>query len=366
MVAAAQRGLPKGSIGLDFKGKLILGPERIPLDHMFGLTLNYLGPTGTFRTYSLVDLLGKRIPPALLKNRVILVGATATSLGDTFTTPYDLNLPGVEVLATGVSNLLHGNALIRTTEQRFFEAIFIVFLALLAWYLGLKSPGPRWGLAFNLLLLIGWLAMCQIMFVVEHRWVAVVGPSLAILVGAGLGAIARMVYERRLRGEVERQRGNLAQYVPPTMVDTLADRATPAFDEREQMAAVLFVDLQGFTHASESRSPADTAHFLKEFHAQLEDVVSAHKGVVAQFLGDGALVLWGLPQPSDEDPALALACARDMLLRLSRWQPNNRARVGLHYGPVAMALLGGRRYSQCRQPSRGCGEGHRHHTGGLR
>jgi len=67
---------------------------------------------------------------------------------------------------------------------------------------------------------------------------------------------------------------------------------------------------------------------------------------VAQFLGDGALALWGLPQPRAEDAALALACARDMLLRLARWQPNNPARVGLHYGPVAMAQLGGRHQAQ--------------------
>jgi adenylate cyclase len=199
---------------------------------------------------------------------------------------------------------------------------------------------------FNLLLLIAWFVMCQAMFVLAWRWVAVAGPSFAIVGGAVLGAVGRMVYERRLRSEVERQRGNLARYVPPTMVETLAERARPAFDEREQLAAVLFVDLQGFTHASESRSPADTAHFLKEFHGQLEEVVTAHHGIVAQFLGDGALALWGLPQPQVDDPASALACARDMLLRLARWQPNNPARVGLHFGPVAMAQLGGRHQAQ--------------------
>jgi adenylate cyclase len=112
------------------------------------------------------------------------------------------------------------------------------------------------------------------------------------------------------------------------------------------LAAVLFVDLQGFTHASETRSPADTAHFLKEFHSQLEDVVAAYRGIVAQFLGDGALILWGLPQPRDDDPAQALACARDMLLRLKRWRPDNPARIGLHFGPVAMAQLGGRHQAQ--------------------
>ncbi|MBK8160699.1 MAG: adenylate/guanylate cyclase domain-containing protein [Rhodospirillaceae bacterium] len=346
MVAALQQDLSRGSIGVSRDGRLVLGPHKIEMDHAYGLALNYLGPAGTFRTYSVLDLLEDRIPHPLLKDRAILVGATATSLGDIFTTPYALNLPGVEVLATGVANLLHGDSIIRTVEQRFYESLAIVLLAVAAWFLGAKSPGPRWGLLFNMLLLISWFAMCQALFVLEYRWVAVAGPSSAIVIGAVLGAIGRMVYERRLRSEVERQRGNLARYVPPTMVETLAERARPAFDEREQMAAVLFVDLQGFTHASESRSPADTAHFLKEFHGQLEEVVTAHRGIVAQFLGDGALALWGLPQPQQDDPAAALACARDMLLRLARWQPNIPARVGLHFGPVAMAQLGGRHQAQ--------------------
>jgi adenylate cyclase len=346
LLAAIQRDLPRGAIGFDSAGTLIFGSERIPLDDRFGLGLNFLGPTGTFRTYSALDLLENRIPSALLQGRAILVGVSATSLGDNFVTPFALDLPGVEVLATATANLIHGDSLIRTPEQRLIEAPVVILLAMLSWYLGVKAAGPRWGIAFNLLLLLGWLALVQFMFVEEHRLVAVAGPGAAIAGGAALGVLARLVQERRLRSEAERHRGNLARYVPPSLVETLAERATPSFDEREQMAAVMFVDLQGFTHASETRSPADTAHFLKEFHGQVEDVVAAHGGVVAQFLGDGALVLWGLPQPRADDPARALACAREMLVQLQRWRPDNPARIGLHYGPVAMAQLGGRHQAQ--------------------
>ncbi|WP_374308014.1 CHASE2 domain-containing protein [Dongia sp.] len=346
LVAALQDDLQRGAIGFDLGGKLILGEKKIPLDDRLGLALNYLGPTGTFRTYSAIDLLGGLIPPPLLQGRAVFVGATATSLGDNFTTPFALDLPGVEVLATAAVNLMHGESLIRTPEQRFVEAIVIVGLSILSWYLGIVGPGPRWGMLANLLLLAGWFLLCQMFFVFQYRLIAMAGPSLAIIAGAVLGMLGRMVFERRLRSEAERHRGNLARYVPPSLVETLAERATPSFDEREQLAAVLFVDLQGFTHASETRSPADTAHFLKEFHSQLEDVVAAYRGIVAQFLGDGALILWGLPQPRDDDPAQALACARDMLLRLKRWRPDNPARIGLHFGPVAMAQLGGRHQAQ--------------------
>lgn len=346
LLAARQQDLPQSAIGFDFAGRLVYGTQKFALDDRYGLGLNYLGPTGTFRTYSALDLLELRIPPPLLKDRAVLVGVSATSLGDNFTTPYSLDLPGVEVLATATANLMHGDALIRTPEQRMLEAIAIIALALLSWRLGFRAHRLASGITNNLALLVGWVLFAQLMFTYLNRLVAMSGPMAAIVVGAALGLLARMVLERRLRNEAERHRGNLARYVPASLAETLAERATPAFDAREQLAAVMFVDLQGFTHASEERSPADTAQFLKSFHAQIEDVVAAHGGIVVQFLGDGALVLWGLPQPSDDDPARALACAREMLLRLQRWRPENPARVGLHFGPVAMAQLGGRHQAQ--------------------
>ncbi|WP_374383292.1 CHASE2 domain-containing protein [Dongia sp.] len=346
LLAAAQKDLPVGAIGFDYAGTLIMGKDRLPLDDRYGLGLNYLGPAGTIRTYSALDLVEGRIPPALLDRRIVLVGVSATSLGDNFVTPFALSLPGVEVLATATANLLHGDSLIRTPEQRLIEAAMIVLLALSAWLLAFRAGGPRWGLLMNLALLIGWLALCQLAFTMNDRLIAVAGPVTAIALGGGIGLLSRTLQERRLRWEAERHRGNLARYVPPSLVETLADRATPSFDEREQQAAVMFIDLQGFTHASEARSPADTAHFLKAFHSQIEDEVAAHGGIVAQFLGDGAMILWGLPQPNDSDPADALACARAMLLRLHHWRPENRARIGLHFGPVAMAQLGGRHQAQ--------------------
>jgi len=346
LLAARQQDLPLSAIGFDYAGRLILGTEKFSLDDRYGLGLNYLGPAGTFRTYSALDLLELRVPPALLKGRAVLVGVSATSLGDNFTTPYSLDLPGVEVLATATDNLLHGDALIRTPEQRILETIVIVLLAVLAWRLGIRAQRLVWGIVNNVALLLGWIVFAQVMFSEANRLVAMSGTMIAIVVGAALGLLARMVLERRLRNEAERHRGNLARYVPPSLAETLAERETPAFDAREQLAAVMFVDLQGFTHASEERSPADTAQFLKSFHAQIEDVVAAHGGIVAQFLGDGALVLWGLPQPREDDPARALACAREMLPRLKRWRPENPARVGLHFGPVAMAQLGGRHQAQ--------------------
>jgi adenylate cyclase len=351
LAAAKQRDLPVDALALSLAGELRLpvspdGPRQtITLGRALDIPLNYLGPTGTIASYSLIDLLEDKIPPDALRGRVVLLGGTATGLGDDFITPFAATLPGVEVLATAITNLLNDNYLRRSPGQIALEAAFIVLLTTLAWCLG-QAPGPRLGLGLNLALMVVWMLLAYIMLVWPLRWLAVAAPCLGIGLGATVAIAGRMVRERRMRGEVERQRGNLARYVPPTLADALADRESAAFDGREQMAAILFVDLQGFTTASEDRSPSETAHFLKEFHAQLETVVVEHQGIIAQFLGDGAFILWGLPLPEAEDPARAVACARAMLHRLHAWQPGMTARVGVHFGPVAMAQLGGQNQLQ--------------------
>ena len=62
--------------------------------------LRYAGPTGTFGTLSYIDVLNGRVPANLLKDRWVLVGATAKGLGDILQTP-DSPMPGVEYQEIG-------------------------------------------------------------------------------------------------------------------------------------------------------------------------------------------------------------------------------------------------------------------------
>src|SRR5262249_9786239 len=66
-------------------------------------------------------------------------------------------------------------------------------------------------------------------------------------------------------------------------------------------------------------------------------------------MGDGAMVIFGLPEPGPGDSAAALACARDLVADIGRRNAELAAAgeapfaisIGVHYGPVVMARLGG-------------------------
>ncbi|QEX22201.1 adenylate/guanylate cyclase domain-containing protein [Hypericibacter adhaerens] len=344
-LARLQMGLGEDEIALSLNGWLQLGDRRIPLDSDLSAPIDYYGPTGSIRTYSLADLLAGSVPREAIAGHAVLLGATALGLGDRFITPFAREMPGVEVIATVAANLLHGPRLTRTGLMRAWELGAMLVLAGLAW-LAATRRNPLLALGLTLAALLAWPAFCVLAFLQWHLWLNMVLPTFAALLTATILLPGRVIAELRLRREAERQRSNLARYVPAAMAAQLAAEGKAGFHEREQPAAILFADLSGFTQLSETQSPEDTARFLKAFHGRLEEVVLAHGGVIEQFVGDGAMVIFGLPQPRSEDPVSALACARALVATLARWQPKLTPRAGLHFGPVALARLGGATQSQ--------------------
>ena len=81
------------------------------------MAIDYIGPAGSYRTYSFADVVGGRIPAAQFRGKYVLVGATAASLGDRLASPFvhqaDARgnqhgslMPGVEVLANTLNTIL--------------------------------------------------------------------------------------------------------------------------------------------------------------------------------------------------------------------------------------------------------------------
>ncbi|WP_119459920.1 adenylate/guanylate cyclase domain-containing protein [Rhodospirillaceae bacterium SYSU D60014] len=327
---------------------LRLGQREIAADPLLRLAINYYGAAGTVRTYAMIDLLDGRVPAESLAGRAVLIGATALGAGDSFVTPFSRTLPGVEALATVVGNLVDGQALARTATSMGWDLAAILFLGLAAFACA-HLPSPVLAVVATLAVLAGWASVAQLAFQQSQLWLDMTFPTTVILLNGGFVAVSRTVAERRLRRDAERQRRNLSRYHSPMIADLLAESETLSFDQREQHAAILFVDIAGFTGRSEQMAPAETVHFLRDFHRLIERAVLAHGGVVEQFMGDGAMVIFGVPTPSDQDAVAALACARHLVGTVRRWTEELtragraplRIGIGVHYGPVVIARLGG-------------------------
>jgi adenylate cyclase len=81
----------------------------------------------------------------------------------------------------------------------------------------------------------------------------------------------------------------------------------------------------------------------------IDQEVAARGGLITSFLGDGAMILFGLPQSTSDDARNAALCCVNLCHRTERWietlPPSIASRtgfkVGAHFGPIVASRLGG-------------------------
>lgn len=154
--------------------------------------LRYAGGGGSFGRVSYVDVLRGQVSPALLKNRWVLVGATAEGLGDAVATP-DGIIPGVEYQANVLESLRRGSTLTpMDISAQWLIGICTLALPLLLY--GSYGFRPLWAVALVGLLFPPLLSL--LLLRIGMLWWP---PSGAVLlIGAGLlGWSAFNWYQRR-------------------------------------------------------------------------------------------------------------------------------------------------------------------------
>jgi class 3 adenylate cyclase len=146
----------------------------------------------------------------------------------------------------------------------------------------------------------------------------------------------------------ERQRANLARYLPPSLVDTLANSPNPFGGDRHEQVAILYADLTGFSTLIETLSPESVLETLRQFHTRMETEVFEHQGTLERYTGDGLVAIFGAPHPHPKPASDALACARAMVQEVNTYnaqrimagQPPLLMGIGLDYGRVIMGNVG--------------------------
>ncbi|WP_167591614.1 CHASE2 domain-containing protein [Jiella endophytica] len=321
-----------------------LGDRDRHLDYGWYLPLRFYGPAGTIETVSAERLI-KGETDERLKGKLVFLGVTATAIGDNFSSLFDPQMPGVEVLATGAANLIDGTALVRDVNVRRVDATAAVLLAVVAVALIALLPLPL-ALSIVVVLLLGWLGT-TVFGVFDGYWLASVLPLAAMLPPAALAGSVRLYQDRRLARTLAAAEAALRRFQPRALAVHLAENPDFLMVPEERLVAILFVDLAGFTGMSERLGASRTRDVLKEFHTLVVEELVPRGGVVLNFMGDGAMVIFGLPKGGPADATNAVRASLAMIETVRGWIAEKGAetklggvRLGAHFGPVIMSRLG--------------------------
>ena len=323
-----------------------LGARRIPTDTGQRLPLTFYGPAGSIRTFSAADALDGKLPADAITGKVVVIGATVAGGGDVFPTPFDPILPGVEVMSTAITHLIAGDGMVRDSRTRQADAgiaiaLPVLLVALVAW--------RRSALGFVIISLtvVVW-AMLNLAAFANGYWLSAALPIAAALPPAVIFGAAELWRDRSRARHFADQSERLQRIEAPGLGEWLA--RDPAFlaEPVRQNASVVFIDLSGFTGLSEAAGPAAVREILSGFFELIDEEVRLLGGAITSFMGDGAMILFGLPEPAADDAARAAACAIRLADRTRSFlagHPELRRRkigfkVGAHCGPVVASRLG--------------------------
>jgi class 3 adenylate cyclase/tetratricopeptide (TPR) repeat protein len=110
-----------------------------------------------------------------------------------------------------------------------------------------------------------------------------------------------------------------------------------------RLVSVVFADLVGFTHLSESRDPEEVRDLLSRYFEISRALIERYGGTVEKFIGDAVMAVWGAPAATEDDAERAVRAALDLVaavavLGAEVGAPNLRARAGVLTGEAAVTL----------------------------
>jgi class 3 adenylate cyclase/tetratricopeptide (TPR) repeat protein len=119
-----------------------------------------------------------------------------------------------------------------------------------------------------------------------------------------------------------------------------ASGASPAPTAERRLVSVLFVDLVGFTTASERRDAEDTRDLLTRYYDTAREIVARYGGTIEKFIGDAVMAVWGSPTAHEDDAERAVRAGLELVAAVPRLEGAGdlQARGGVLTGEAAVSI----------------------------
>ncbi|MEO1105861.1 MAG: adenylate/guanylate cyclase domain-containing protein, partial [Pseudomonadota bacterium] len=199
---------------------------------------------------------------------------------------------------------------------------------------------PRFVLSQGLFAALGWLLM--VAYVVKESGTEVITRSFVeyltnnlVMIGAEFDKVvtillctlvlALALYRARAILFVAVREGaagrDMRRYFGRGVADAITsnESVASAGDATERDAAVLMLDLRGFTPFAANHSADEVVETLTDYHHRVVPIIEAHGGVVDKFLGDGVMATFGALQPSSTAAADGVRALMEVVEVASEW-----------------------------------------------
>jgi adenylate cyclase len=283
-----------------------------------------------------------KFDPSRMADKIVLVGTNAAALYDLKATPVSDTMPGVEIHAIALANILNGQHLRPVRGPLIVLAV--VGISLLGAVVTRLTGPLAGGLAFVALILgtgAGNLALFRAGWAVDF-----LAPLTGVVLSYAATSAVNFLFEGRQRRRVKRE---FQRYLSPPVVEKILKRPGALSEEGERKTlSIFFLDFAGFTSMSEKLDAGDLVKLMSEYHNEAAEEIFKTEGTLDKFIGDAIMAFWNDPIRQDDHAFRACFTAfaaqermRDMARKMrARGLPEMRARIGINSGVAIVGNMG--------------------------
>ncbi len=329
--------------------RINLGSVVVPTDPWGMVQIDFHGPTGTYPTYSIADVVQHKLPKELFRDKIVLFGPTATGIADTRPTPFESTaFPGVEVHANFIDNLLDGKFIRRGPREGFLDMLFILLFSI-PMALVISTMRPVRSALLLLLTASAFVLLAYQLFVMQRVWLAMFLPMATLFATYSLVVSYNYFFEEREKKAV---RGAFQQYMAPEVITQVLDRPELLrLGGEEKRLTAMFADIRGFTTLSEGLTPTALVDLLNEYLSEMTEIIFSHQGTLDKYIGDAIMAFWGAPLETADHAERACLAALGMSVAMEklqeRWKKEGRPHIdigiGVNTGPMLVGNMGSER-----------------------
>jgi len=329
--------------------KVQLREMVIPTDKRGRFLVNYRGGRNTFPGYPFYKVISdkaeERPPSEDFKGKIVLVGATAIGLYDARVTPFEREVPGVEIHATVIDNILRRDFILRPGWVQAVEVPAIILMALIPGLLFLRLS-PLRGASISMGLLFIYIFANWYLFTGQRLWINLVYPFLGFCGVFVATTVYQYVTEEREKRKI---RSAFQFYVSAGVVEEiLKDPAKLKLGGERKVLTVLFSDIKGFSHLSETLPPDTLTKLLNLYLTPMTVTVFKYQGTLDKYMGDAIMAIFGAPLEQNDHAEKACHTAIDMVGALKDlhkgWEidgiPEISIGIGINTGPMSVGNMG--------------------------
>jgi len=335
---------------LDTPYRLSVGKYAIPVERDVNM-LVYYRKFSEHDYVSAYKILEDDVSAALaerIKGKSIFIGSSAEGLKDLRSTPLQPFIPGVEVHANVLEQILQQNFITRPKAIIGVELMTLCIagsiVTLLASFWGAVSMAFLTMVLVSGLFAISWLSFDHYGILLDSFY-----PSICLVI---LFITATLLNYIRIETERRRVKQAFGLYISPDFMKELTahpDKLQLGGETRE--LTVMFTDIRNFTSISESLSPEELINLMNDFLTPMSDLVMKRRGTIDKYMGDAMMAFWNAPLNDPDHARHACIAALEMNQALDAINDalakkgaalQLKAGVGINTGPASVGNMGSR------------------------